>query len=144
MTSRRGGGVTKCVTNNTDRLRECVTRGKRGQKCENFARRHLRMAPKRRWAEKLRNCILGEIFKDIYTPVDKSYVASDYFNTSLKDYTCLTQKWEFDSDPSARAVHAWTECVLSARCDHNILPLPDGEDEEGLQASTATATQSKA
>ena len=34
MTSRsRGGeGVTQCVTNSTDRLRECVTKGGRGSK----------------------------------------------------------------------------------------------------------------
>ena len=113
-------------------------KGERGQKWENFARRHLWMAPKGRWAEKLRNCILGEIFKGIYTPVDKSYVASDYFNTSLKDYTCLTQKWEFDSDPSARAVCVDWVRAQRTRWEHNI--LPEGEDEEGGLHATATAT----
>ena len=30
--SRGGGGVTQCVTNSTDRLRECGTKGGRGSK----------------------------------------------------------------------------------------------------------------
>ena len=38
MTSaqRGGGGVTQCVTNKTDRLRECVTKGGGGPKSRKF------------------------------------------------------------------------------------------------------------
>ena len=38
MTSALRGGVTQYVTNTTDRLRECVTKGREGvQNPENFA-----------------------------------------------------------------------------------------------------------
>ena len=47
MTSALRGerGVTQCVSNTIDRLRECVTKGGWGQKSQNFCGRHFSIAP---------------------------------------------------------------------------------------------------
>ena len=43
-----GGGVTQYVTNTTDRLRVCVTKGGGGPKSQKFCGRHLSIAPSRK------------------------------------------------------------------------------------------------
>ena len=47
MTSalRGGGGVSQCVTNTSDRLRECVTKGGRGSKIPKILRTSFKYRP---------------------------------------------------------------------------------------------------